>query len=177
METTTKNSLMTPNKSRSLNIFIVDSQKETFSNEISSLLPKSILIKEEANENSGHKHISKYFFEKAENRYNVINLTHLDSNSILTKHFFSSNKISDTLENNFFIIKIDKYPTESEFLDIFSTVFGQDIFKTFIFKEIVVFFEEKKQNNFPSLSSNLHNIEEEKNFENFKKKICEMNLS
>jgi len=168
------------NNFRSLNIFIIDSQKEFFTNEINSLVPNSILFKEEANENSNNINIkiSKYFFEKTENRYNVINLIHLDP---FNSNFnFSSNK-NFPMEDNFFVFNIPEYfISESEVIDIFSAIFPQEIFKAIIFKEIAFFLEEKKNKNFPFddyFNVNKDKICDRKNFEIFKKKLQEMNLS
>lgn len=180
METNSRNSsqlISHSNKFKPLNIFVTNSQKEIFSNQISSILPDSILFKEEANENSNNLKISKYFFEKINNRYNVINLIPL--NAFQSNNIFSSDK-NYLKEDNYFIFKKSESFSEARVIEIFNSVFGQDIFDSFPFKEIGIFFEEKKKKKSPSsdayYDANMQEIVETKNFEIFEKKISAMNL-
>ncbi len=108
------------NKFTPLNLFVIDSQKDIFTKEINSLLPNSILLKEESEENlkNFNIHTSKYFFEITENIYNIINLIHLNpkSNSNCTTFkfplqqnlIFSLNK-NFPPQNNLFLFKIPEY--------------------------------------------------------------------
>jgi hypothetical protein len=175
------------NKFRSLNLYILDSQKEIFTNEINSLIPNSILLKEEAYEHfiDRNININKYFFPNTEegNKYDVINLIHLNEFPFLSNYNFNLSTNKSSIEDNFFIYKIPvSFISETQILELFSTFFQQEINKNHIFKEITFFFEEKKKKNFhfddhDDVNVNNDGIRHLKNFEIFKKKMKEMNLS
>lgn len=179
LNTNLTNLLNKQDKFKTLNIFVIDSQCEFFSNEISLILSNKIMFTEEDNKNLNHPLIKQYFFKRIGNIYNQFKIICLNPlNPEQSSNFIRLN-IFSTMEDNIFLFKIQNDFSDEYILEIITKTLNPSIFNTIVFKYIGIFLEEKKNEKFlfdDYFNGNIDKIHVKKNFEFLEKKLSQMNI-